>query len=210
MAVNPADVRAIVERVCARPDVLDACARRDLGAVINALTDKRTGGLTQGKIAELTGIPQGRISEWKTGTREAKGVSTFCKFADGLALPPAARRALGLDSAGLPVVPAPRAAAGLDVSYPESPTAAVRNASQLWLTDLGDPAALQRGRADCRVWNDASLRWLTDPGGMPAEPASGVRIGLSDVARFSARPPACSPRWMTATAAATRGRPSSS
>ena len=46
MAVNPADVRAIVERVGARPDVLDACARRDLGAVITALTDKRTGGLT--------------------------------------------------------------------------------------------------------------------------------------------------------------------
>ena len=55
MAVNPADVRAIVERVCARPEVLDACTRRDLGAVINALTDKRTGGLTQGKISELTG-----------------------------------------------------------------------------------------------------------------------------------------------------------
>jgi hypothetical protein len=37
MAVSTADVRAVVERVCARPDVLDACARRDLGAVIAAL-----------------------------------------------------------------------------------------------------------------------------------------------------------------------------
>jgi hypothetical protein len=37
MAVSPADVRAIVERVCARPEVLDACARGDLGAVIDAL-----------------------------------------------------------------------------------------------------------------------------------------------------------------------------
>jgi hypothetical protein len=100
MAVNPADARAIVERVCARPEVLDACTRRDLGAVITALTDKRTGGLTQGKIAELTGIPQGRLSEWKTGTREAKEVTTFLKFADGLSLPSAARRALGLDSTG--------------------------------------------------------------------------------------------------------------
>jgi len=60
MAVKPVGARAIVEHVCARPDVLDACARRDLGAVIEALTDKRTGGLTQGKVAELTGIPQGR------------------------------------------------------------------------------------------------------------------------------------------------------
>jgi hypothetical protein len=76
MAVSPADGRAIVERVCARPDVLDACARRDLGTVISALTDKRTGGLTQGRISELTGIPQGRLSEWKNGTREPKPRST--------------------------------------------------------------------------------------------------------------------------------------
>ncbi len=48
MAVSPADVRAIVERVCARPDVLDACARRDLRAVIVALGPT---GLTQGRIA---------------------------------------------------------------------------------------------------------------------------------------------------------------
>ena len=34
MAVSSADVRVIVERVCARPEVLDACARRDLGGVI--------------------------------------------------------------------------------------------------------------------------------------------------------------------------------
>jgi hypothetical protein len=78
-----------VERVCARPDVLDACARRDLGAVISALG---TGGLTQGRISELTGIPQGRLSEWKTGKREPKGVTTFQKFASGVGLPPAARR----------------------------------------------------------------------------------------------------------------------
>ena len=55
-------------------------------------------GLNQGRIAELTGIPQGRLSEWKTGKREPKGVSTFQKFANGVGLPPAARRALGLDA----------------------------------------------------------------------------------------------------------------
>jgi hypothetical protein len=66
----------------------------------------------------------------------------FQKFADGLGLPPAARRALGLDSTGLSLVPDPRAAAELDVSYPDSSAGAVRNASQLWLIDLGDPAAL--------------------------------------------------------------------
>jgi hypothetical protein len=60
----------------------------------------------------------------------------------------------------------------------------MRNASELWLIDQNDPTALQRGTADHRLWNDVSLRWLTDPGQMPDQPARGVRIGLSDVDRF--------------------------
>jgi transcriptional regulator with XRE-family HTH domain len=89
MAVSTADVRAIVDRICARPDVLDACARRDLGTVISALG---SAGITQGQISALTGVPQGRLSEWRTGKREPKGVSTFQKFADGVGLPAAARQ----------------------------------------------------------------------------------------------------------------------
>ena len=38
MAVSPADVRAIVDRACARPEVPGACAGRDFGAVISALS----------------------------------------------------------------------------------------------------------------------------------------------------------------------------
>ena len=68
--------------------------------------------------------------------------------------------------------------------YPDTPADAARNASQLWLADLSDATALQRGRADPRAWNDASLRWLVDPGRVPAEPARGVGIGMSDVDRF--------------------------
>jgi len=181
MAVTTAEARAIVERVCARPEVLDACTRRDLGTVISAL---KTGGLNQGRIAELTGIPQGRLSEWKTGKREPKGVSTFQKFANGVGLPPAARRALGLD-AGTQAVTDSRADA--DVSYPDTPEQAARNVSRLWIADLNDAALIQRGRADPRAWNDASLRWLVDPGQVPGDqPARGVHIGVSDVERFRA------------------------
>ena len=179
MAVRPADVRAIVERVCARPEVLDACARGNLGTVIDAL---RTGGLTQGRISGLTGIPQGRLSEWNTGKREPRGISTFQKFADGVGMPPAARRALGLDSEPPPAAPA--SSPDLSMPYPDTPADATRNASQLWLADLSDATALQRGRADPRAWNDASLRWLVDPGRAPGEPARGVGIGMSDVERF--------------------------
>lgn len=184
MTVSPADARAIVERVCARPEVLGACARRDLGAVISALTDKRSGGLSQGRIAELTGISQGRLSEWVNRKREPKGVATFQKFANGVGMPPAARRALGLDSTGTSQASDPRSSAELCMPYPDTPMDAVRNISRLWLADLDDASALQRGRADPRAWNDAPLRWLIHSDGVPGESARGARIGISDVERF--------------------------
>jgi hypothetical protein len=183
MAVSPAEVRGIVETVCARPDVLDACARRNLGAVISALG---TGGLTQGRISGLTGIPQGRLSEWKTGKREPKGVTTFQKFADGVGLPPAARRALGLDASAHAVI-VTASSADADMSYPDTLAKAVRNLSRLWIADLSDTGMVQRGRADPRAWNEVPLRWLVDPGQVPVDqPARGVHIGLADVERFRA------------------------
>jgi hypothetical protein len=182
MAVS-SDVRAIVERVCARSDVLDACTRRDLGAVISALG---SAGITQGQVSALTGLPQGRLSEWKTGKREPKGVSTFQKFADGVGLPAAARRALGLD----PTAVTPTGAitvADTTLSYPGGAAQATENVAALWRADLADASAFLHGRFDPRAWGDASLRWLVDPGCMPEqERARGALIGTGDVARFRA------------------------
>ena len=93
MAVDIPAIREIVERVFARQDVLDACKRRDLGSLITVLC---ANGVTQAQIAALTGIPQGRLSEYKTRKRVPTATSTFEAFADGLGMPPAARRALGL------------------------------------------------------------------------------------------------------------------
>jgi hypothetical protein len=87
------EVRGIVERVFARQEVLDVCARRDLGAIVAVLG---THGVTQGQISELTGIGQGRLSEWARHKRTPTASSTFEAFADGLAIPPRARQALGL------------------------------------------------------------------------------------------------------------------
>ena len=70
MALAISEVRGIVERACARQDVLDACARRDLGTVIAVLGSH---GLTQGQISSLTGISQGRLSEWAAAQAGAAG-----------------------------------------------------------------------------------------------------------------------------------------
>jgi hypothetical protein len=77
----------------ARQDVLAACARRDLGAIIAVLG---THGVTQGQVSELTGIGQGRLSEWVRHKRTPTASATFEAFADGLGIPPKARQALGL------------------------------------------------------------------------------------------------------------------
>ena len=95
MAVDTPAIREVVERVFARPDVLNACKRRDISTMITILG---ANGVTQAEIAGLMGkTTQGRLSEYKMHKR-APTMETFKKFADGLGLPPAARLALGLAS----------------------------------------------------------------------------------------------------------------
>jgi hypothetical protein len=121
-------VREIVSRVCTRLDVLNACRRRDLGAVIATLNAH---GVTQGQIAGLTGIPQGRLSEYKTGKYIPRAVGIFEAFADGVGLPRAAREALGLApelspaSAGGQRTGAPAADVGL--GYADEPAEVAGN-----------------------------------------------------------------------------------
>src|SRR6266851_7449374 len=185
----PPDVREIVMRACARHDVLDACRRRDLGTVITVLGAH---GLTQGRLAFLTGIAQGRLSEYKTRKRVPRASTTFEAFADGVGMPPAAREALGLVPDRLPAASIGRQLPDKPVPdvgllYPDTPAETAGNLTWLWRSDLSDDATVLRGRIDPGAWNDASLRWLVSPGRQPdSEMASGVRIGMADIARFRA------------------------
>jgi transcriptional regulator with XRE-family HTH domain len=95
MTLDRQEVRKIVKRVFARQDVIEACKRHerhDIGLIISVLGSH---GISQGLIAGLTGIPQGRLSEYKTGKRHPT-LDTLAVFADGLDVPEHARRALGL------------------------------------------------------------------------------------------------------------------
>jgi hypothetical protein len=60
-------------------------------------------GVTQGQISALVDIPQGRLSEWRTGKRKPKGVSIFQKFADGVGLPAAPSWAILVRKSGAAV-----------------------------------------------------------------------------------------------------------
>jgi transcriptional regulator with XRE-family HTH domain len=78
--------------------LVDALDRNDIGAML-AQVIKYT-GLSQHAIAALTGVPQGRISEYIKGLRKPT-LNTVKRIADGLRMPRAARRRLGLSAAGM-------------------------------------------------------------------------------------------------------------
>jgi transcriptional regulator with XRE-family HTH domain len=96
MALDLHAVRETLKGVFERQDMQDACNRRDLATIIATLSAH---GISQGKLAGLTGIPQGRLSEYKNGKRTPT-LNTLEAFADGLGMPEHARRALGLAPAG--------------------------------------------------------------------------------------------------------------
>jgi hypothetical protein len=183
-----AEVRRIVERVCARQDVLDACAERDLGYVIAAF---EANGVTQVQMASVTGLHQNRLSDYKRGKHQPKEISVFAAFADGMGFPRAARQALGLDAsppeaAGIGV-PRPRPASLTEVGleYPGTAVQAAGNVVSLWQADLAEQGVLERGRIDPGAWGEASLRWLVDPVSPPeGDRLGGVRVGMGDVERF--------------------------
>ncbi|GAA1011378.1 hypothetical protein Aple_059370 [Acrocarpospora pleiomorpha] len=99
MALDQQDLRENLERIFAGQEMEAACRTRDLGAIIRTLMKY---GVTQGKIAGLTGISQGRLSEYKTGKRVPMAKSIFESVANGLDMPANLRRALGLAAAGEP------------------------------------------------------------------------------------------------------------
>jgi len=189
--------------VCAHNDVLDACRHRDLGTVIAVLNAH---GLTQGKLAELTGIPQGRLSEYKTGKHTPRAASIFQHFADGVGMPLTAREALGLApesptaSTSGPLLGQPAPDVGL--VYPDTPAEAAGNLALLWQSDLNDVMALRdqvepgasrrafllAGTAlAAHAWDNAALRWLVGADRQhESTRAGGVRIGMADVDRFRA------------------------
>jgi transcriptional regulator with XRE-family HTH domain len=103
MPYDAEHVREIVERVFASQEGLEPCRRRDLGAIIR-LCQKH--GITQSAIMAMTGIGQGRLSEYSRGKREQPTLNTLEALADGLGMPPPARRALGLTPASGPGTPA--------------------------------------------------------------------------------------------------------
>lgn len=112
MALDDSVFRERLEAVFARQDFFEACKRRDLGAMVRILGAH---GVTQGRIAAVTGLNQVSLSNYKRGVHQAAFASTFEKVADGLGMPVRLRRALGLDSSGSSPDSSGRSASGVGI-----------------------------------------------------------------------------------------------
>lgn len=93
MAIDESTLRDRLAQVWARPDMFEACKRRDAGAIVRILGAH---GITQGIIGARTGLAQSTLSNYKRGVHQAEWASTFEKIADGLDMPLPLRQALGL------------------------------------------------------------------------------------------------------------------
>ena len=113
MAVPDHIVRERLTVVFARQDFMEACKRRDAGAMIRILGAH---GITQGQICAMTGIAQSTLSNYKRGKNQAEWASTFEKLADGLGMPLPLRQALGLSGDASPN--GSRPAAGMVAGVP--------------------------------------------------------------------------------------------
>ncbi|MBO3751476.1 hypothetical protein J5X84_35840 [Streptosporangiaceae bacterium NEAU-GS5] len=93
MPLDQKELKERLSRVFALQEVQEACERRDVGAFIRIC---RKYGITQGQMASLTGIAQGRLSDYSRGKHVPMAASTFEALASGLDMPVNLRRALGL------------------------------------------------------------------------------------------------------------------
>ncbi|WP_233823079.1 helix-turn-helix domain-containing protein [Saccharothrix sp. S26] len=81
------------DRLWSRPDVVAALEDRDIASLLVLL--RRHAGYSQNDLAGVTGIAQGRISEYMR-RRRLPTLDTIERIADGVDMPPQCRRLLGL------------------------------------------------------------------------------------------------------------------
>ena len=79
-------------------DVCRALELRDMAAVLRLV--QRYGAVSQVRLANATGIAQGRVNEIVNGRRQVTALEVFERIADGVSMPDEARMLAGLAPAG--------------------------------------------------------------------------------------------------------------
>ena len=75
------------DHVLTRTDFVDACARRDMGAVLKLARQYGGPGFTASHIARLCELTPARVGEYINGKRKATSIDVIARIADGLRIP---------------------------------------------------------------------------------------------------------------------------
>ncbi|MFI1520660.1 helix-turn-helix domain-containing protein [Kitasatospora cineracea] len=94
------------DHVLADPQVIAACASRQIGALFSLA--RRHAGLGPARIGQLTGLGTSRVSEYLQGQREVTSITVIERVADGLRIP-GHMLGLAVRPWERPPAPAPRA-----------------------------------------------------------------------------------------------------
>jgi hypothetical protein len=122
------------------------------------------------------------VTRWLSGRVPQGKTPSFIASTLGRAL----GRRVTLADVGMPLA-ANSLTHDLGLAYPDDPATISDDIVLLWRGDLGEATTVQRSQIDPAAWNNASLRWLVDPGEMPnRERVKPGRVGMSDVQRFRA------------------------
>jgi len=155
-----------------RPEVIEALAARDMGAVVRNF--RKWTGASQTDISVLVGIPQPHVSELERGIRHVAAMSLFERFAEGLGIP---RRLLGLadQSSGEPQATAATDRQAADSQHGWLRTRRMLNKHRSELTQLAAslyPSSVQLASTGILAPRD----WL------PERPIdlSSIKLGLGD------------------------------
>jgi transcriptional regulator with XRE-family HTH domain len=112
-----------------RPEMAQALAARDLGAVVRVF--RKWTGASQTDMSVLLGIPQPHISSLEHGKRRVTSLALFERFAEGLRIP---RRLLGLAEKDEDERPDSATTIGVGVNYRADETdETVRVSHRAWL-----------------------------------------------------------------------------
>lgn len=144
-------------------------------------------GMSQMRIAALTGQSQGRVNDLIHGRRgNITALDAWERIADGLDMPDHARIILGLAPRGAIIEPhASTIDTDLGLAFPVSPENGIETVAELWRADLEEATVLTTVKPSNRAWNDASLKWLlAAPEGQRFVSSGSHRVGDADVQRI--------------------------